>query len=431
MNPFKFYVPRSTDSVNAELLARNTSVLFGYPNDFSVWKDAKGNLYIEQTYYGTVGSLPFIDGPLHKWFPAHAFQIDPTIMYSHMLELLLNTPDAPGEIIFSEGSVLKLAIYDREFAPAPLNMERFQSLYSTYTEQTRRVLARYFPTEKGVNFSHYERVFLQRLNVVMHQLGSETLRANAAFLLNTLKPFPGDARQFVPFNPGFDQMMKSVSLQVLAPKLFEKYRDRFFPQLSHVSNVFDQLYRAMHRDVPEYVPELFSRILERRFERVAEERIQQDIPGHSFLHAGVTARDVVLRNLTLYDKYVEMRVKRIMALERLAQDNDKYVSDLSKEELEFLRAHDMQNALKRVAQLKRLDDFIFQVQRQFVEDDDLVKRAQRLSKLLSDNLPAQIVQCSCGARVALICGHCAEEAYCSQTCAHSHWESGQHLKIEY
>ncbi len=100
----EFSIPRDPGGLNAEIKARRVSVLFGYPNDFHIANDS-----IVQTFYPSVGRLPFVGDFLQDRIKSHAFSIDKTLFYSHLLETLLNTPDNPGQIIFDDGSTLKVA----------------------------------------------------------------------------------------------------------------------------------------------------------------------------------------------------------------------------------------------------------------------------------------------------------------------------------
>ena len=239
-NSLEFHVPRSRSGLKAELKARRVSVLFDYPDDFRA-----DGAFIVQTFYPSVSGLPVLDDFLSKWITHHAFVVDKTIFYSHMLELLLNTPDNPGQIIFDSGSSLKMAIYDREYEAALLTDEIYAKKYAIFKSRTEKMLQRYFPA-RVFDFSFYEEMFVRKLGASLGDIArmSSAIYENAMFLYKKWKPRPSAGRpETFAEDHMFDAFMKQASPRVLTLQLYESFAKRFVPQLeietvaSHLEDV--------------------------------------------------------------------------------------------------------------------------------------------------------------------------------------------------
>lgn len=111
-----FVVGRSYENCVHEFEQRTLAAHFGCPNDFSFVR-FQDRYYVVQQYYCNVNGTPFVDDVAGEVYGVFHRYVNPTstVLYSHMLELLLSSIDNPGTILYADpGLNVNYAVYDRE-----------------------------------------------------------------------------------------------------------------------------------------------------------------------------------------------------------------------------------------------------------------------------------------------------------------------------
>lgn len=97
-----FVIGREYENCKREYEQRTIATWFGCPRDFFIAQQGD-DYYVVQRYYCNVSGLPLVNDVAGQLYPDLRFYVDPTqtVMYSHMLELLLSSLDNPGQIWFN------------------------------------------------------------------------------------------------------------------------------------------------------------------------------------------------------------------------------------------------------------------------------------------------------------------------------------------
>ena len=368
---YKFTVVRNERAIQDELESRNIAVAFGCPKDFEAVSVDK-SFYIVQDFYCNESLLPFKSDFLSKIYGDQLLNyitFDDTVLYSHMLETLLNSIDNPGSIFFNDGLTVKYAIYDREYGPKVY--ENIEEMLKNYNFWKKKLLVKYNLS----NLSFYEKKFISILEKL--QLSSK-FASNAKIMKEYFVNFDMiESLPNVEVNPVFEILANGLSSNALTAQILNWAKFEFFPPPS-VSECCSALNRI--KNIPKFdLPKnrVFCNTQIRKTIEYCKENIKFD---------------------SLYKKPNDM-------------DKNEFHNFVLDDQIN--RFFDFKDQMLNVKDLSLLPNVPYL---QTFKDN-----LEKVNVLISDTLRAYLrskssIDCQiCGSNALLKCKHC-EKPYCSEKC---------------